>query len=74
MKAPGGAPAILEETAVSLTLPHAVRTENRSRYLSGRSTSIHVFEGLLGLLGGLKLDVGGAPGQVWVEPVHRHFY
>lgn len=42
-------------------------------WLSGRSTSIHVLEGLLGLLGGLKLDIGGAPGQVWVESVHWHF-
>lgn len=26
------------------------------------STSIHVLEGLLGLIVGLKFDVGGAPG------------
>lgn len=41
-------------------------------FLSVNLTSVHVFEGLLGLLGGLKVHVGVAPGQVWVEPVHRH--
>lgn len=37
-------------------------------------TSVHVLEGLLGLLRGLKLHISGAPGQVWVESVHWHFH
>lgn len=36
-------------------------------------TSIHVFEGLLGLLRSLKLHISIAPGHVWVESVHGHF-
>jgi len=40
--------------------------------LSVNLTSIHVFEGLLRLLWRLKLHVGVAPGQVGLEPVHRH--
>lgn len=35
-------------------------------------TSVHVLEGLLGLLGRLKLHVGVALGQVWLHPVHGH--
>lgn len=39
-----------------------------------RFTSVHVLEGLLGLLRGLELYVSGTPGQVWVESVHWHFH
>lgn len=35
-------------------------------------TSVHVFQGLFRLLGRLKLDVGVAFGQVWVDAVHGH--
>lgn len=45
----------------------------RSDFLSVNLTSVHIFERLLGLLGGLKVHVSKAPGQVWVEPVHWHF-
>lgn len=41
-----------------------------SDFLSIDLTSIHVLQGLLGLLRGLKLHVRVASGQVWVEPVH----
>lgn len=34
-------------------------------------TSVHVFEGLLGLIRSLKLHISVAPGQMWVDPVHR---
>lgn len=44
----------------------------RSDFLSVNLTSVHVFEGLLGLLRSLKLHISVAPGQVWVKPVHRH--
>lgn len=46
----------------------------RGDFLSINLTSIHVLEGLLGLLRGLKLHISGAPGQVWVESVHWHFH
>lgn len=36
------------------------------------STSIHVFESLLGFLGGLELDVRVALGQMRVNAVHGH--
>lgn len=35
-------------------------------------TPVHVFECLLGLLGGLKLHISTAPVQVRVESVHWH--
>lgn len=46
----------------------------RSDFLPVDLTSVHVLEGLLGLLRGLKLHIGRAPGQVWVESIHWHFY
>lgn len=46
----------------------------RSDFLPINLTSVHVFEGLLGLLRSLKLHVSVAPGQVWVQPVHWHFH
>lgn len=39
--------------------------------LSINLTSVHVFEGLLGLIRSLKLHISVAPGQMWVDPVHR---
>lgn len=38
--------------------------------LSINLTSVHVFEGLLGLVRSLKLDISITPGQMWVDPVH----
>lgn len=39
-------------------------------FLSVNLTSIHVFEGLLSLIGSLKLHISITPGEVWVDPVH----
>lgn len=41
-------------------------------FLSINLTSVHVFECLLGLVGGLKLHISTAPVQVRVESVHWH--
>lgn len=49
----------------------------RRDLLSINLTSVHVFEGLLGIFRSLKLHISIAPGQVWVESVHwhvNHFY
>lgn len=44
----------------------------RCDFLSVNLTSIHIFEGLLGLLRSLKFHVSIASGQMRVEPVHWH--
>lgn len=46
--------------------------KNPCLYYSVCFTSVHVFQGLFRLLGRLKLDVGVAFGQVWVDAVHGH--
>lgn len=44
-----------------------------SRYLlTINLTSVHVLQGLLGILWGLELYIGVAPGQVRMEPVRWH--
>lgn len=44
-----------------------------SDFLSVNLTSVHVFEGFLGLVRSLKLNISVAPGQMRVVPVYWHF-
>lgn len=56
------------------TFTSALQTNSKHPYLHSSVcfTSVHVFQGLFRLLGRLKLDVGVAFGQVWVDAVHGH--
>lgn len=54
------------------TRMHRVILQNRGNRTLW-PTSVHVFEGFLGLVRSLKLNISVAPGQMRVVPVYWHF-